>query len=215
MKHLTSDGALTEDQKDEANKLGIGHMDYRQVVLKKLAEENKIRTEKNTEKITIKCNNPVIIIGHGPEWEKEAIKIKGTKMSISILPSGFFLISISFKTPVAAKVFVAEARFLATIFQLVDVISPSESILVSVLSESSSGVVANNVAVKKDSPLPNVYKAPASVVAILSSVLPMWILRLVSMMYVLAPTSRVSSEALTISVISPRLAMLCSCFHTP
>jgi len=82
MSHLTRSGALTGRQQIEARNLGIPEMDYRQIVLKNLAEENQIRVRKNTQKVTIKCNNPIILIGHGPDWEKEAIKIKGTKIPI-------------------------------------------------------------------------------------------------------------------------------------
>ena len=95
-----------------------------------------------------------------------------TKISISTLPSSGFLTSYSFRIPVAANVLVAPDTSLATIFHAVDVISPSESICVSVFNDDNSGVDTTRVAVKKFSPLPYEYNAPPSVVAVLSSVLP-------------------------------------------
>jgi len=80
--HLTALGYLTKNQKDEANRLNISHMDYRDVVLQNLADENEERVRKNNNKVVVECKNPVIIVGHGPDWEKEADKIKGTKIPI-------------------------------------------------------------------------------------------------------------------------------------
>ncbi len=80
--HLTSLGHLTQNHKDEANKLHITHTEMISIVLQRLADENEARCNKNKEKVTVECKNPIIIIGHGPDWEKEAIKIKGTKIPI-------------------------------------------------------------------------------------------------------------------------------------
>ncbi len=82
MSHLTINGHLTNSQKDEAQKLKINYMDYIQIVLKNLAKENQERASNNNNTVTVECKNPVIVVGHGPFWEKEAIKIKGTKIPI-------------------------------------------------------------------------------------------------------------------------------------
>jgi hypothetical protein len=95
------------------------------------------------------------------------------------LPSDGLDISYSFNTPVAANVLVAPDTFLATMVHAVDVISPSVSICPNVLRLDSSGVDTNKVAVNQLSPLPYVYNAPPSVVAILSSGLPICIAKLV------------------------------------
>jgi len=79
---LTALGYLTKNQKDEANKQGINHMDMRDIVLQRLADENEARTRNNNRKVTIQCKNPVIVVGHGPDWEAEAIKLKGTKIPV-------------------------------------------------------------------------------------------------------------------------------------
>jgi len=80
--HLTIDGHLTQSQKDEANKLNITHTEHTQTVLQRLSDFNKKRVLANHDIITVVSSNPVIIIGHGPDWEKEASKIKGTKIPI-------------------------------------------------------------------------------------------------------------------------------------
>lgn len=80
--HLTADGNLTNSQLEECNKLNLNPMDYRQIILDNLNRENTERVRANHEKVTVECKNPVIIVGHGPDWEKEVIKIKGTKIPI-------------------------------------------------------------------------------------------------------------------------------------
>ena len=52
------------------------------MVLQRLDEENTMMVRKNNESITINSKNPIIIIGHGPDWEKEVEKIRGTKIPI-------------------------------------------------------------------------------------------------------------------------------------
>jgi len=80
--HLTPNGHLTQSQQDEANKLGISTNEMTDIVLQRIADYNKERCSKNKEKLTVKCKNPIIVIGHGPNWKEEAIKIKGTKIPI-------------------------------------------------------------------------------------------------------------------------------------
>ena len=104
-------------------------------------------------------------------------------MSISTFPSPSFLTSYSLSTPVAANVFVLPDLSLATIFQFIASISPLASSCVNSLNDaavvalvnavpSTSGPVNTNVPVNQLSPLPYVYKTPPSVVAVLSSGLP-------------------------------------------
>jgi hypothetical protein len=80
--HLTPNGHLTQAQQDEANKLGITTGEMTDIVLQRIADYNKERCSKNDKKLTIKCKNPIIVIGHGPNWQEQARKIKGTKIPI-------------------------------------------------------------------------------------------------------------------------------------
>ena len=80
--HLTMNGHLTHNQKDEADKLGVTYTEHTQTVLQRLSDYNKERVINNHNIVTIKAINPVIIVGHGPEWEIEAKKLKGTKIPI-------------------------------------------------------------------------------------------------------------------------------------
>lgn len=82
MSHLTADGNLTHNQEDECNRLHLNPMDYRMTVLENLNKENTERVRANHDKVTVECKNPVIIIGHGPDWEIEAEKLRGTKIPI-------------------------------------------------------------------------------------------------------------------------------------
>ena len=82
MTHLTANGHLTQSQKDEANKLNITHTEMVDIVLQRLADENEKRVKSTKSTVVVDCKSPIIVIGHGPDWEKEAIKIKGTKIPI-------------------------------------------------------------------------------------------------------------------------------------
>ena len=82
MSHLTINGHLTHNQQQEANKLNIKYTDYIQTVLENLAKENEERARKNNNIVYVECKKPVIVIGHGPHWQDEAIKIKGTNIPI-------------------------------------------------------------------------------------------------------------------------------------
>jgi len=79
---LTKNGHLTKNQRDEANRLNINYMEYIDVVLQRLDEENTDRARKNNNTAIVNCKNPIIVVGHGPDWEKEAEKIRGTKIPI-------------------------------------------------------------------------------------------------------------------------------------
>ena len=80
--HLTADGNLTHTQEEECNRLHLHPMEYRQVILDNLNKENTERVRATQDKVTVECKNPYIIVGHGPDWEKEADKLKGTKIPI-------------------------------------------------------------------------------------------------------------------------------------
>ncbi len=80
--HLTRLGHLTASQAEEARVLGVNHAAYTNVVLQRLADENEDRCKNNHNKVTVECKSPIIVVGHGPYWEKEAIKLKGTKIPI-------------------------------------------------------------------------------------------------------------------------------------
>ena len=80
--HLNANGSLTKNQKDRANELEINHMDYRIVVLQNVSNHYKSLIEKEPAYGEIFSTNPYIIIGHGPGWEEQAIKVKGTKIPI-------------------------------------------------------------------------------------------------------------------------------------
>lgn len=81
---LTPLGHLTESQKEEARKQNIDYMDYIQIVLKDLNKENTENALSNKNTVTVECKNPVIIIGHGPDWEVQTEKIRGTKIPIIV-----------------------------------------------------------------------------------------------------------------------------------
>jgi len=80
--HLKPNGHLTQNQADQANKLGITHTEYTDIVLQNLADYNLETFGNNNKELTVEAKKPIIIVGHGPYWEKEAIKLKGTKIPI-------------------------------------------------------------------------------------------------------------------------------------
>ncbi len=82
MTNLTTSGALTQRQQDEAKRLNIPQMDYRTVVLQQIADENEVHVVNNNKTLYCQSKKPIIIVGHGPNWEVEAIKLKGTKIPI-------------------------------------------------------------------------------------------------------------------------------------
>ncbi len=82
MTNLTTSGGLTQSQMDEANKAGIPYMNYRDVVLQQIADESEVHIKNNNKTLHSQSKKPIIIVGHGPRWEEEAIKIKGTKIPI-------------------------------------------------------------------------------------------------------------------------------------
>ncbi len=82
MEQLTNLGHLTAHQADEANHLGVTHTAYIQVVLDRISSSNTKRVRESKNKVSVECSSPIIIVGHGPDWEKEAIKLKGTKIPI-------------------------------------------------------------------------------------------------------------------------------------
>ncbi len=101
---------------------------------------------------------------------KQLVSLENVAIDLPAGPSELAVIADETADPV----FVAADLSVNTIFHAVDVMSPSTSIWVSVFRVSISGVVANKDAVNQESPFPNVYNDPLSVVGILFSVLPIF-----------------------------------------
>jgi hypothetical protein len=74
--HPTALGHLTQSQSDEARSKGVTHTDFLQVVLQRIADEHE---GMHTPPVSVQGKKAAIIIGHGPDWEKQAVKVKGTK----------------------------------------------------------------------------------------------------------------------------------------
>lgn len=80
---LKADGNLTQNQMDEANKLGIGYMDYIDRVLHDMNERNnEIIKNRPHRTITVRSRVSYIVVGHGKDWQKQAIKLKDSKIPI-------------------------------------------------------------------------------------------------------------------------------------
>lgn len=77
--HLNKHGNLTANQKAEARLLDTSQPDFIQVVLQRIADDHENIC---SEPVTIHCRKPYIIVGHGPGWEKQVEKIRGTKAKI-------------------------------------------------------------------------------------------------------------------------------------
>ena len=83
MKNLKPDGSLTHSQVEEANRLGIGYMDYIDKVLHDMNEYNaEYIKNRPHKKITLRSRSSFIVIGHGKDWKIQAEKIRGTKIPI-------------------------------------------------------------------------------------------------------------------------------------
>jgi len=80
--HLNANGSLTQNQKDEATRLAINHMDYRLHVLKQINDHYEKIINETNDIVTITSSNPYIVIGAGPNWEKEVSKIIGTDIPV-------------------------------------------------------------------------------------------------------------------------------------
>ena len=80
---INANGHLTASQQERANKLGIGYMDMIDIVLKEMNDNFAEKIKKRTHtKVTAMARNPYIVVGHGPNWKEQAIKIKDTKIPI-------------------------------------------------------------------------------------------------------------------------------------
>jgi hypothetical protein len=65
------------------NKLGIGQMEMLDILLKEMNEKfAKNIKNRPHNKVTINSRNCHIVVGHGPDWKIQAIKLKDTKIPI-------------------------------------------------------------------------------------------------------------------------------------
>lgn len=82
--HLNSQGELTVSQREQADCLGISHEEYKEILLQRLEELRGGKAPppdyENTRKVTkVKCNNPVLVIGHGPSFKNDMEGIRNWK----------------------------------------------------------------------------------------------------------------------------------------
>ena len=85
--HLNSEGNLTESQKIQADCLGISHEEYKEILIQRLEELRGGAAPppdyENTRKVTtVKCNNPVLVVGHGPSFKNDMEGIRRWKHTI-------------------------------------------------------------------------------------------------------------------------------------
>ena len=75
-------GHLSESEKDEANRMGITQMEFIDILLKRINENNNEMIKKDNTRINLPVRKPYIVVGHGPDWIEQAKKLKNTDIPI-------------------------------------------------------------------------------------------------------------------------------------
>ena len=80
---INADGSFTAAQYERMNKMGIGQMEFLDILLSEFNEKFKNMIEKRPHnKVTIKSRKTYAIVGHGENWQDQAIKLKDKGISV-------------------------------------------------------------------------------------------------------------------------------------
>jgi len=90
---LNSKGGLTVAQRQQADALEISHAKYRDIILQRLRDYEKIipPVDRNLEikKNVIKSNNPVLVVGAGPSYRKYLKEVKNFPGKVIVMDINF------------------------------------------------------------------------------------------------------------------------------
>jgi len=80
---ITRDGNLTASQTDRMNKMGIGQTEMLDILLREMNDDFAKRiAQRPHKKVIIQSRRCHVVVGHGPGWKYQAIKLKGSKLPI-------------------------------------------------------------------------------------------------------------------------------------
>jgi hypothetical protein len=80
---INADGSFTASQYERMHKLGLGQMEFLDLLLSEMNEKfaNNI-AKRPHEKVTVRSRKTYAIVGHGENWKEQAIKLKGRGISV-------------------------------------------------------------------------------------------------------------------------------------